>query len=172
MRRQTGAGAIACLILACVFGATLLLSLAAGAGVYRRVAARAERGANTRVGLAYLTTKVHSADAMDPTCATDTRLVYPGTFGGGDAIYLLQDMDGLVYETILYVYDGSLRELLCERGWELEPEDGEVVTPAQGMALSEPSEGILRVAYTEAGGVTETVDLFLRSDLPRAGLDY
>lgn len=32
MRRQSGAGALAALMLTCVFGVTLLLSLAAGAG--------------------------------------------------------------------------------------------------------------------------------------------
>ena len=65
MRRQTGAGAIAALILTCVFGATLLLSLIAGAGVYRRVAERTEQGANTRVGLTYLTAKIHGYDSAD-----------------------------------------------------------------------------------------------------------
>ena len=57
-RRQTGAGTIAALALTCVFGATLLLSLAAGAGVYRRVADRVERSAGDRVGLTYITAKI------------------------------------------------------------------------------------------------------------------
>ena len=61
-RRQTGAGTIAALALTCVFGATLLLSLAAGAGVYRRVADRVERSAGDRVGLTYITAKIHSYD--------------------------------------------------------------------------------------------------------------
>ena len=40
MRRSSGAGTMAALMLTCVFGATLLLSLATGASVYRRVADR------------------------------------------------------------------------------------------------------------------------------------
>ena len=36
MRKQSSAGTLAALMLTCVFGATLLLSLAAGAGVYHR----------------------------------------------------------------------------------------------------------------------------------------
>ena len=155
MRRQTGAGAIASLILTCVFGATLLLSLAACAGVYRNVAARTEQGANTRVGLTYLTAKLHGGDRADA--------VYAGTFGGVDAVLLLQDMDGLTYETILYVYDGQLRELLCEQGWELEPEDGEVITEAQGLTVTEPADGLLRLVYTDGGGTTETADINIRS---------
>ena len=52
MRRQSGAGAMAALTLTMVFGAALLMSLAAGAVVYRRVADRVERSAGERVGLA------------------------------------------------------------------------------------------------------------------------
>ena len=63
MKRQSGAGALAALALTCVFGATLLLSLAAGAGVYRRVADRVERSAADRVSLSYITAKIHGSDA-------------------------------------------------------------------------------------------------------------
>lgn len=155
MKRRTGAGAIASLILTCVFGATLLLSLTTGAGVYRRVTERTERGGSTRVGLTYLTAKLHGADRAGA--------VYAGTFGGADAVYLLQDMDGIVYETILYVYDGQLRELLCEQGWELEPEDGESIAEAQSLTVTEAADGLLRLTYTDGGGTTETADVYLRS---------
>ena len=156
MRRQTGAGAIASLILTCVFGATLLLSLIAGAGVYRRVADRTEAGANTRVGLTYLTAKIHGYDSADA--------VYAGTFGGADAVYLLQDMDGLTYETILSVYDGQLRELLCEQGWEMEPEDGETITEARSLTVEEPADELLRLTFTDGGRTTQQADIFVRSN--------
>ena len=154
-KRRTGAGTIAALILACVFGAAMLLSLAAGAVVYRRVADRVERASGERVGLTYITAKIHGYDAAGKA--------YAGKFGGEDAVYLLQDVDGLTYETILYVHDGKLMELLCEQGWELEPEDGQTITAAQGLTVSEPSPGLLRLAYTGADGVTETADIYLRS---------
>ena len=152
MRRQTGAGAIASLILTCVFGATLLLSLIAGAGVYRRVADRTEAGANARVGLTYLTAKIHGYDSADA--------VYAGTFGGADAVYLLQEMDGLTYETILYVYDGQL----CEQGWEPEPEGGEAITEARRLTVEEPTDGLLRLTFTDGGGTTQQADIFVRSN--------
>ena len=154
-RRSTGAGTVAALILACVFGATMLLSLAAGAGVYRRVAERVERASGDRVGLTYITAKIHGYDAAGQ--------VLTGSFGGGDALFLLQDVDGLIYETILYVYDGSLMELLCERNCELEPEDGQTVTPARGLTVTELSPGLLRLDYTGADGRTQTAEIYLRS---------
>jgi len=164
MRRQTGAGTIAALILTCVFGATLLLSLTAGAGVYRRVEERVERGANRRVGLTYITAKIHDYDTRGAVVA--------GEFGGGDAVYLLQDMDGICYETILYVHDGWLMELFCEQGWELEPEDGQTITEAVSLTAEKTEEGLLRLVYTDASGETETASIFIRSGELREGIDY
>lgn len=155
MRRRGGAGTIAALLLCCVFGVAALLSLTAGAGIYRQVAQRTEDAGERRVGLTYLSAKVRSFD--------EAGKVLTGTFGGGDALYLLQDIDGLTYETILYVHDGWLKELLCERGWELEPEDGQAITQARGLEAALTEEGLLRLAYTGGDGRTETAVLYVRS---------
>ena len=154
MKRQTGAGAIASLILACVFGATLLLSIATGAGVYRRVEARVEQGIAQRVGLTYIAAKIHGFDS--------SGAVRAGTFGGVDALYLTEELDGSSYDTILYVYDGHLRELLCESGSEMAPEDGEIITDAQNLSVS-ASDGLLHLTYLDMYGRSETTDIFLRS---------
>lgn len=155
MRRRGGAGTIAALLLCCVFGVAALLSLTAGAGIYRQVAQRVEQSGERRVGLTYLSAKVRSFD--------EAGKVLTGTFGDGDALYLLQDIDGLTYETILYVHDGWLKELLCERGWELEPEDGQAITQARGLEAALTEEGLLRLAYTGGDGRTETAVLYVRS---------
>ena len=155
MRRQGGAGTIAALLLCCVFGVTALMALTAGAGIYRQVAQRVEQSGERRVGLTYLAAKVRSFD--------QEGAVLTGTFGDGDARYLLQDIDGLTYETILYVHDGWLKELLCERGWELEPEDGQTITQARGLEAELTEDGMLCLAYTDGDGRTETAALYVRS---------
>ena len=153
--RSSAAGTIAALTLTCVFGATMLLSLATGAGVYRNVAERVESASGRRVGLTYITAKIHAYDQQGRVLA--------GSFGGLDAVFLLQELDGVMYETVLYVYEGQLMELLCERGWELEPADGLSITQAEGLEVSEPEPGLLRLSYTGADGQTETADVFLRT---------
>lgn len=155
MRRSGSAGTIAALILTCVFGATLLLSLAAGAVVYRRVAARVESSAEARVGLTYITTKVHSYDTVGA--------VEAGTFSGQDALYLYEEINGLTYETILYVHDGWLKELYCEKGWEPELVDGTAITEAEDFSVEQPSSGLLWLKFTGADGVAETAGIYLRS---------
>lgn len=155
MKRRSGAGGMAALALTCVFGATMLLSLAAGAGVYRRVADRVERSAGERVGLSYITAKIHSCD--------DAGAAFAGEFGGQDAVYLLQEYDGLTYETILYVYDGWLMEMFCEQGWEPDPENGQTISEAQSLTVSPTEEGLLRLEFTGTDGQKTAEDVYLRS---------
>ena len=155
MRHGGGAGAVASMALTCVFGTFLLLSMAAGAGVYRRVGERIERSAAERTGLTYITAKIHSADQAGGIRA--------GTFGSTDAVYLLENLDGVPYETILYVYDGALRELFCEQAWEPGPEAGQAVTEARELLVTEAAPGLLRLRYTGGDGHVSQADVWMRS---------
>ena len=154
-RRSTGAGTIAALMLACVFGVTLLLSLVTGAGVYRRVQERVDRGSARRVGLSYVTAKIHGCD--------ESGCVRAGRFGGSDAVILSEEIGGTVYDTVLYVYDGKLMEVLFERGEDVGPENGQGITPARELTVSETEEGLLRLSFTGGSGETEHADVYLRS---------
>lgn len=155
MKRQSGAGTLAALALTCVFGATLLLSLATGAVIYRRVADRVEESAAGRVSLSYVAAKLHASDAAG--------LVEAMPFGDGDGIFLYQEFEGTVYETILYVYDGNLMEMLCEKDWESDPEFGEIVSPAQALKIAQPVPGLLRMELTGADGSVQSADILIRS---------
>ena len=155
MRRQSSAGTLASLLLACVFGATLLLSLAAGAGVYRRVEGRTEESAQSRVSLSYITTKIHAYD--------QAGMVEAGVFGDGVAVFLYEELEGFTYETIMYVYDGYLMEMLCEKGREMPPEFGETVAPALSLTVTEPREGLLWLSLREADGQVNSAAVYVRS---------
>ena len=162
MRRSSGAGTMAALMLTCVFGATLLLSLATGASVYRRVADRVEQSAAQRLGLTYITAKIQSYD--------EAGKVVPAVYVDpsaqeADAVVLYQDIEGVSYWTILYVYDGWLRELFCQEGWPLGPEVGLPIVEAQSLVVTEPAEGLLHLVYTRADGSVDTADVYLRSEV-------
>ena len=155
MRRQSSAGTLACLMLTCVFGATLLLSLTAGAGVYRRVEDRVEESSRSRVSLSYITAKIHACD--------QAGMVESGSFGEGGAVFLYEGFGESVYETILYVYEGHLMEMLCEQGGEMPPEFGETVSPARALSVTEPREGLLRLTLTGTDGQESCADVYVRS---------
>lgn len=164
MKRSSGAGTMAALMLTCVFGATLLLSLATGASVYRRVADRVEQSAGQRVGLSYITAKIHSYDEAG---AVSTGWITSDQPGGGraKAVILCQDIEGTDYQTFLYVYDGWLRELFCEAAWPMGPEAGLPIAEAQVLMIDELEPGLLRLQYTGADGSTDTADVYLRSEV-------
>ena len=152
-KRSTGMGAVASLALACIFGATLLLSLAAGAVINRRVAERVERGSAERVGLTYITAKLQAHNGY--------KTIRSEKFGGEEALWLRDEIGGTAYDTILYVHDGYLMELLCEEGAALEPEDGLKITEAGGLRVRQ-EEALLCLEFTDAAGQTETARVFLR----------
>jgi len=153
MRRHTGTGTIASLLLTCVFAVTLLMAMTTGAGVYRRVAERADRSSERRLGLTYITTKILGSD--------ETGRVECGSFGGSGAVYLYEDLDGLTYETILYVHDGWLMELFCSKDWELEPGDGEQIAQAERLDVTQDGN-MLRLGYTGVSGQYSSTLLALR----------
>jgi len=153
MRRHTGMGTIASLLLACIFAITLLMAMVTGAGVYRRVAEQVELSSERRLGLTYITTKILGFD--------EAGCVECGDFGG-DAVFLYEDYNGLTYETILYVHDGWLMELFCEKGWELEPEDGERIVEAESLEATREGN-LLRLGYTGASGQYSSTMVALRS---------
>ena len=155
MRRQSSAGTLASLLLTCVFGATLLMSLAAGAGVYRRVESRVAESSESRVSLSYITAKIHAFD--------QAGMIESGSFGDGGAVFLYEEIEGFTYETILYVYDGYLMEMLCEKGGEMPPEFGETVSPAGSLTVTEPREGLLWLSLREPDGLLRSAAVYVRS---------
>ena len=160
MKRGNAAGTVAVLILTCIFGVTLLMGIFAGAGAYQRVSDRASSSAEDRVGLAYITAKLHSFDVLQPDGAPAVRT---GQVAGQDALFLEETIDGVAYETVLYVYDGQLREMLCLQGNVQDPGFGEVIGPAMSLRIEEPGPGLLRLEYTREDGRTNAASVYLRS---------
>ena len=145
---------IAALLLTCVFGVTLLMVLSTGAAVYRGVQSRVEESGNRRVGLTYITAKIHGGDRKNG--------VSSASFEGVDAVRLTEEIDGISYETWLYVYDGWLRELFCEPDSGLLPEDGETITEAEALTVREEG-GLLTLTYVDGAGTEETARVWVRS---------
>ena len=155
MTRQSSAGTLAALMLTCVFGATMLLSLVTGAGVYRRVENRVEQNAQSRVGLNYVIAKVHAYD--------EVGMIKTGSFGDSGAVFLYEEMEGKLYQTILYVRDGELMEMFCDETGKLAPEFGEPICAARDLTAAELRDGLLRLTLTGTDGTAKSADIYVRS---------
>lgn len=154
--RQEYMTTLAVLTLLAVFAASILMTLLAGAGAYRRLVERDGASFTARTAAQYIATRVRQGDAAGAVAVEK--------FFGTDCLTLRERNDGDVseYVTCLYCYDGSLWELYTTADVEPKLTDGERVLELDGLDLS-LEDGLLAAALTFQGGETETVTLSLRS---------
>lgn len=108
-------------------------------GVYRDAVAASDRNFTRRTALSYVINQVRRGDVEGG--------VSLGSFGGGDALFLHEGG----FTTILYCYDGQLRELYAEEGIALAPGDGTAILPLAELEV-EAADGCLRVTATDEDG--------------------
>ncbi len=148
---------LAALLLVAVFAVSILLSLLAGASVYRRMTDRDQRSWEGRTAQRYIATRVRQEDRQDALAVEDFCGLQALTLGVGQE-----------YLTRLYCYDGSLWELYAPADLAMSPEDGERLLELEDMSLS-LEDGLLQVELTPPSGPTRHLSLSLRSgegDLP------
>jgi len=157
-KKQHISGVLTLLLLA-VFALCLLMVLLTGAGVYQRTVERDQIGYEERTLRQYLASRVRQTDCIDAV------MVSSFTYEEGeDTLSFVQDFDGEVYLTRVYVHDGYLRELFCAQEDEFLPEDGEKVLAAESVSFSLDEERrLLTAELFGADGEESVVMLHLRS---------
>ena len=116
------------------FAVCALVVLLSGAQVYQRLVQRGEDSFRLRTASQYVTPRVRQAEN-----------VTVADFDGCEALCIQEEIDGKVYVTRIYCYDGFLRELFCAQSAELSPEDGEKIMEAERMSFSQ-DEDLLTVS--------------------------
>lgn len=149
--RSAAVFALCALFAVLSMGLTLLAS-----GAYRDTAAGAEANYTRRTALSYLVNQVRRSDA--------DGCVYVESFGGGDALVLAEPTGGSSYVTLLYCYDGQLRELYVEEGYPLLPEDGLPVLELQSLRVC-AENGLLSFTATAPDGAVSSVSVAPRCRL-------
>ena len=157
MKEQTKKSHISGIMVLLLFGGfmvSVLLVLLTGADVYQRMAQRGQDSYEQRTAAQYIATRVRQADQAGMVSVRD--------FWGQDALVLTQVYDGLPYETLVYCYDGYLRELFAGAGSPQDPEYGEPVLPAETLQIMDQNS-CLQVELQLPEGKEETLILYLRS---------
>ena len=57
-----------------------------------------------------------------------------------------------VYQTMIYLYDGWVREIFCEVGYSFDPEFGQAILKGSKLQFTALQDGLIR-ATTEAGSI-------------------
>ena len=144
------------LAIACAFAASILMVLMLGVNVYGHIQDTSNSEFNKRVCLSYITAKVHSNDSYGEVTA--------GVFGDVPALFLEEEFDGVKYNTIIYTYDGWLRELFCERDNSLSPDSGTPVLEIDSVSFEKVKPNLLSVEYSDVDGGGGKIFISLRSE--------
>jgi len=112
--------------------------------VYQRVETRSRTLAGSPAALSYVTERLRQSDEAGAVRVTE--------LGGCPALVITQG-DGPVYDTYIYCYDGSLRELMVRRELAPEPHMGRALLPLAEF-LPEQSLGLLKLTCTDEAGTT------------------
>ena len=128
------------LMVFCIFAVSVFLVLILSASAYVSTSDIANDGRNERIVLSYVRTKIRTTDTAGA--------IFLGDFGGVDALHLTERFGDREFVTRIYYYDGWIRELFHEIGFDFEPADGiplfQVSTP--GLLFEQLDNGLLRVS--------------------------
>ena len=113
------------------------------AAAYKKVLDRSDR-LDRSTALTYITEKVRQNDA-----AGALRV---GRIGDCEALVIAQG-DEILYDTYIYCYDGSLRELMIKRELTPAPEMGRALLPMDSLELT-LRDGLLCIRCTDGTGET------------------
>lgn len=140
------------LCLLAVFMLSAVLAVLFSASVYREIQDRSNR-LTEATALTYIAEKVHQSDK-----AGSIRL---GRIGDCPALVIRQDV-GNVYDTYIYVYDGTLRELMIKSQLTPAPAMGRPLLELEGLDL-DLEDGLLRLTLRCTSGEIREALVCVRS---------
>lgn len=153
MKKSNLTGVLVLLVFA-VFMVSVLLVLLSGADTVQKLTDRDQRTYHHRTAVQYLTTRIRQSDIAGAV-TTDNS--------GVSTLILTETVEGQLYETRIYCYEGYLREMFCPAGLGLPEEFGEEILPMDDFQVT-LEDNILRAELVLTDGTSEHCSLLLRSE--------
>lgn len=149
------------LVLFAVFAMTIVAVLALGANSYQKLVERDNESYNKRIITSYVSAKIRNND-------TNGNVVVGGFAkaskeDGIDTLHLYQEIEGEKYDTRIYYYNGYIYELFTLVDLEFDPEAGNEVMEAKGLAF-ETKGNVIEIRSVDKEGRISTATVALRSE--------
>lgn len=146
---------ICTLLLTGVFAVCCLVLCNAGLKVYQNIVLRNNDNFSLRTSLAYVAAKVRQTDAQG--------LSYLSVEEGTPVLALGEEIEGSIYETLIYCKDGYLMERFKAKDDPAELDYGTEIVEAGSFAFELTGEGLLHITAENKAGDREEIYLSFRS---------
>lgn len=127
-----------------VFTLSMTMLMAIGAGVYQQISSYSELNYEGRVCTAYIANKVRACDSADMVSVEERE--------GIPVLVLTEDFAGTLCETLIYCYDGTVRELFVKKDNPLTLDAGLEIYDALD-ARFELDDNLLKIEVDTAQGL-------------------
>ena len=145
---------VICLLL--LFLISALTVIAIGASIYKKNVAQTNENYAQRVSFAYVTEKVRQAD-QNGQVFVDQRF-------DRNVLVLQQEIDGVLYDTLIYGYQGYLCELFARDDLSpLYPQSGQKILQINSFDIAEVNDNLLLATIIADSGVEESVYIAIKS---------
>ena len=124
------------LILFLVFALSSVSVLMYGTKVYKSVTEKTDENYSLRTGLIYLSNKIKAADKSS---------IYMDTYQKVDMLVIPEEIEGQMYETRIYCYNGQLREIFTDVENDIPLDGGLYITDMKNLTISEKNKGLLEI---------------------------
>jgi len=125
------------LLIFSVFAVSILIVLMLSASIYQNIAEMSEEGADERLALSYVWTKVKISN--------DAGIVNVADFDGESALIIDEFIGDRHFQTIIFYEDGWLLELFSEKGFGLNRSDGSRVLRVPKLEFEAIEYGLIKV---------------------------
>ncbi len=143
------------LILFFIFAATAFALIMLGIKQYKITADSMNTNYEVRTASSYLTEKVRQFD-------TDAGISLE-SLDGTDAIAMREELDGKIYTTYVYFYDGYIRELYVAEDAVFNLAGGQAIIEASDLQIKALSDSKLKLIITSTKGEMTTLYLSTKS---------
>lgn len=145
---------VICLML--LFLLSALTIIAIGASIYKKNVAQTNDNYAQRVSIAYVTEKVRQSDINGS--------VFVRELFGQNVLVFQQEVNGDLYNTYIYSYEGYLMELFARDDLKsFYPQTGQKILKINSFEIVEANEKLLMAFITEEDGLEETVYISVHS---------
>lgn len=141
----------------CVFALVSLLVVHMGAGVYRQTVNQMDTAYQVSVALTYVSTKIRLHDTANS--------VFISPLGSGYALVLNQEIDNMIFQTWIYYYQGTLREIFVNRDnvAHIIPLTGQALIPLRDFRVAFIRDNLISISVTSTEGTVGEKIIGLRT---------